>query len=189
MTQTATTEAPPEAEDIGDKAPDPRLLPLQEEYDRLLGVRADLERPASRAEKLDGIAEAVRAGEPVPDLWLNIDARALQVDGVTRAIEQVGADIVEVVGQGREHRLKTAVPVTTGGQAFTSAVEGAYDAAEARVAVSDARLKAITAYNRALEKNQRGIGTVDGGGGGDMGFYASDLTDDEREILKAGRPA
>ena len=84
MTQTATTEAPPEAEDIGDKAPDPRLLPLQEEYDRLLGVRADLERPASRAEKLDGIAEAVRAGEPVPDLWLNIDARALQVDGVTR---------------------------------------------------------------------------------------------------------
>jgi hypothetical protein len=157
---------------------------LKAEYDHLREVRDDLRRVLTRDERLNAIAEAVRAGEPAPDLWENSNSRDLQLAGVARALEQVTAEVVAEVGKGYDVRLKRTIDPTyipTSDQ-LVATVEEAFDATiVAQQTVEEKRLLE-DAYDRATEKvNKQKLAHAKSGGSAES--FRPNLSEEEWRAL------
>jgi hypothetical protein len=139
------------------------ITKLTQEYDRVRALRDGLQFElaldadgAARAAKVETIAEAVRAGEPIPDLWLNRQSRALELAGVDRALELAAADLVESLQGERPSIAHVPLPVgEMDGAALAEAIEQAYAEAEQGRAANESRRDALERFRSAKETFER----------------------------------
>ena len=133
---------------------------LTKEYDRIRtlrdGLAAELHLDASgdgQRARIAAIAKAVRACEPVPDVWPNRAAKELELKGIDSALDAVAIDLAALLAEQREHAPKsTALPdLPATGEELVAAIVASHDSAERRQAATEAKLDERRRYEAALE--------------------------------------
>jgi hypothetical protein len=133
---------------------------LTKEYDRIRALRdglaAELQLDITgegRRRRVQAIADALRAGDPVPDVHHDRARRQLELDGVDRAIDGVALDLAEALAKGRKRApTTTAIPdLTATGAEMVEAIVSSYDAADRSRAATQATLDTRRRYEAALE--------------------------------------
>jgi hypothetical protein len=163
-------------------SPDDGLAKLTTEYDRLISLRRETETETPRADKLQHIAKAVRAGKPAPDLWENVASRTLKLDGINLAISALVSEIGDHIGRQRERQIafsslhidtSAAVPSGAGLVAY---ITEAFDAADRGHAAGQQARERKRAYDDANDELQAQKWQHERNGGDPRTFQAQ-LTD------------
>jgi hypothetical protein len=118
----------------------------------------------NRDSSVTAIAEAIRAGKAVPDVYESRPAKKLELAGIERALEGIQNDLVDGVRLTRDRQTNARGPITpvvplrstVTGEELVDAIVAAFDASDRGHAASEAHIADDRRYDEAFaEYNER----------------------------------
>jgi hypothetical protein len=136
---------------------------LMKDYDRVLAQRDQLALELQldtdgsvRRSKVETISAAAIAGEPLPDLRLDRQSVALQLDGCDHALASLTTDITDALQGDRPSIAHVPLPVgDVDGATLAALIETAYGEAVQGRAANEARRDALARFDEAKAEFER----------------------------------
>jgi hypothetical protein len=108
---------------------------------------------ADRERSVATIADALLAGEPVPDLWVNKPKVSLEIDSATFALRQIARQLGESLEEhGGEFAALNFEPKAETGTALVTAIQQALDNRRTGIQAGQERRDTERRYDVAMER-------------------------------------